>query len=116
MDWGVIIAAGSLELVILTSAIGVVWKLSRVEVALRAESTEKYAALLAEFTEKHAALSAKTYQVEIWARDEFVRRGSFEAVIARMERGFGDLRTEIAQRLDKMADRIEHISGHQTRD
>lgn len=101
IDWTLIIAAMSLEVVILSSAVGVVWKLSRSEMALRNE-----------FTEKIAALSAKVYQVEIWSRDEFVRKGSFEAVIARMEKGFGDLRSEITQRLDRMADRIEHFGHH----
>ncbi len=101
IDWTLVVAAISLEVVILSSAIGVVWKLSRSEMALRTE-----------FTRELAALSAKVYQVEIWSRDEFVRKGSFEAVIARMEKGFGDLRSEITQRLDKMADRIEHFGHH----
>ena len=55
------------------------------------------------------ALAAKLYQVEIWARDEFVRKSSFETVVARVERGFVDLKTEISNRLDKMADKIDHI-------
>ncbi|WP_167771407.1 hypothetical protein [Bradyrhizobium niftali] len=54
-------------------------------------------------------MAAKLYQVEIWARDEFVRKSSFETVVARVERGFVDLKTEISNRLDKMADKIDHI-------
>jgi len=54
-------------------------------------------------------LAAKLYQVEIWARDEFVRKSSFETVVARVERGFVDLKTEISNRLDKMADKTDHI-------
>jgi hypothetical protein len=100
MDWSLIIAAMSLEIVILSSAVGVVWKLSRTEMALRAE-----------FTKASADLAAKVYQVEIWSRDEFVRKGSFELVIARMEKGFGDLRNEISSRLDRLSDKIDEKSG-----
>lgn len=93
-------AAYVLAFAILTSAVGITWKLSRVEIGLRAE-----------FDRKNNELSAKLYQVEIWARDEFVRKGSFEIVVARMEKGLGDLGTKIENRLDKMTERIEHI-GH----
>ncbi|MBR0755630.1 hypothetical protein JQ604_25915 [Bradyrhizobium jicamae] len=60
------------------------------------------------------ALAAKLYQVEIWSRDEFVRKTSFESVVTRMERGFGDLKQDISSRLDRMTDRIEAIKtgGH----
>jgi hypothetical protein len=85
--WSLAIAAGTLAVVILTGAITIVWKIARSE----------------------AALSAKIYQVEIWARDEFVRKGSFEIVIARMETGFRELRAEIAGRLDSMSTKIDHI-------
>jgi hypothetical protein len=58
---------------------------------------------------KADALSAKLYQIEIWVRDEFVRKSSFETVVARVERGFADLKTEISSRLDKMSDKIDHM-------
>jgi hypothetical protein len=108
-QWGIIISAGGLLIVVLSAVGGLVWRLSRIEIAIRNEYTEEVAAIRAEHAREIASLSAKLYQVEIWARDEFVRKGSFETVIARMEKGFGDLRNEIAQRLDKMTDRIEHI-------
>jgi hypothetical protein len=95
MDNALVISAAGLAIAILSSAVGVTWKLARQEMALRAE-----------FTAAHAELSAKLYQVEIWARDEFVRKGSFEIVIARMEGGFRDLRSEISGRLDKIAERL----------
>jgi len=111
VDMGIMISAAGLAILILTSVCGLVWKLSRIEIGLRAEYMEEVAELRDAHAKEIAALSAKLYQVEIWARDEFVRKGSFEAVIARMEKGFGDLRSEITQRLDKMTDRIEHIGG-----
>ncbi len=61
---------------------------------------------------RHAIeLSDKLFKIEIWARDEFVRKASFETVVARLERGFSELRTDIGGRLDRMADRIEAKSG-----
>lgn len=113
-EWSVVISAAGLIILVLSSVGGLVWKLSRIEIALRAEYTAEVTALRTEAAKEIAIISAKLYQVEIWSRDEFVRKGSFEAVIARMEKGFGDLRNEIASRLDKMTDRIEHI-GHSDR-
>ena len=60
------------------------------------------------------ALGAKLYQTEIWARDEFVRKASFEGVVTRMERGLADFKSEINTKLDRMTDRIEHL-GHSER-
>ena len=119
-EWSVIISAIGLAFVTLSSVGGLVWKLSRIELALRSE----FAKAVADFKGEHdrevsdiraqharelSALNSKVYQVEIWARDEFVRRGSFEQVIARVERGFSDMKSEIAGRLDKMTERIEHL-------
>jgi hypothetical protein len=87
-EWGVIISAAGLAILVLTSVGGLVWKLSRIEIGLRAEYSEEIAEIKADAVKELAALSAKLYQVEIWSRDEFVRKGSFEAVIARMEKGF----------------------------
>lgn len=141
MDWTIAIAAGSLEAVILTSAIGVVWKLTRTEVDLRGEfnkriaeihaaaaemrgefnkqiaeihaaSAEKVAEIRAEHTREIAALTAKVYQIEIWARDEFVRKGSFELVVARLEKSMDLLAAKVEGSVDKMATRIENMSHH----
>lgn len=106
-ELGVIIAATSLAILVLSSVGGLVWKLSRVEIGLRGEFLKEIAEIRAAHATANAALAAKLYQVEIWARDEFVRKGSFEIVIARMEKGFDTLRGDITQRLDKMTDKID---------
>ncbi|MGY3689927.1 hypothetical protein ACVIGA_000007 [Bradyrhizobium sp. USDA 3240] len=62
--------------------------------------------------EEARTLAAKLYQVEIWARDEFVRKTSFENVIRRLEAGFGELKSDIGGRLDRMTDRIETIKSN----
>ena len=64
-----------------------------------------------EAAEEARTLAAKLYQVEIWARDEFVRKTSFENVIRRLEAGFGELKSAIGGRLDRMTDRIETIKA-----
>lgn len=79
--------------------------------AIKEAEEAKQAAAAA--TAKADALAAKLYQIEIWARDEFVRKSSFETVVARVERGFVDLKTEISNRLDKMTDKIDHIGPRQ---
>lgn len=105
MDWGLVIAAGSLELVILSSAIGVVWKLTRTEIALRGE-----------FNQKMAEAQAKIYQVEIWSRDEFVRKGSFEIVVARLEKTMELMGTKIENAVDKMATKVDNLQQQHHRD
>jgi hypothetical protein len=95
------IAAGGLAVVILSSAITVVWKLSRIEISIRAD-----------YGRQVAELQAKVYQVEIWARDEFVRKGSFETVVTRLENTMLALGTKIENAVDKMAVKIENMNHH----
>jgi hypothetical protein len=119
-EWSLVISAGGLAIVILSSVAGLVWKLSRIELALRSEfartvsdiqdeHTREIAQIRTSHAKEVADLNAKVYQVEIWSRDEFVRKGSFELVVGRMERGLADLRGEITGRLDKMNDKIDHL-------
>jgi hypothetical protein len=83
-EWSVIISGASLLIVLLTSVIGVVWK-----------------------------LSSKVYQVEIWARDEFVRRGSFELVVNRLEKSMEALATKIEGAVDKMTTKVDALQKSQ---
>lgn len=114
---------------------GVVWKLTRVEGGIRdkiaaeteslneklgkvherlagveRQQLEELAVLRREAGESIAAIRTKVHEIETWARDEFVRKGSFETVVARMEKGIENLGEKIERRLDKMAERIEKIT------
>jgi hypothetical protein len=100
-EFGWIISAIGLAIVIIGTACGITWRLSRVEIGLRSE-----------FTEKHAKLEAKMYQVEIWARDEFVRKGSFETVVTRIENSMNALGVKFDGAVDKMTARIEHLGDN----
>jgi hypothetical protein len=124
MDWSLVIAAASLEAVILSSAIGVVWKLTRTEVSLRGEFSKEVATIRAESAKEiavlkeasakeTAALQSKVYQVEIWARDEFVRKGSFETVVARLEKTMELMGTKIETAVDKMATKVDGLQHQQ---
>ncbi|QDP20653.1 hypothetical protein [Bradyrhizobium cosmicum] len=117
-EWSIILSAMGLAVVILSSVIGLVWKLSRIELALRSEfgkavsdfqdeHTREIGEMKAAHAKETAELHAKVYQVEIWARDEFVRKNSFEIVVARMERGLSELRGDITGRLDKMSEKMD---------
>jgi hypothetical protein len=94
---GIILSAIGLALVIATSVAGVVWKV---------------ASLRADFSEQISDLKEKVYKVEIWARDEFVRKGSFETVVARLEKGMEMMATKVETAVEKMASRIETINHH----
>lgn len=124
MDWTLVVAAGSLELVILSSAMGVVWKLTRTEVSLRSEFNKEVAAIRADAAKEVAAIrseaaaelatvNAKVYRVEIWCRDEFVRKGSFDLVVGRLEKSMELLGAKVENAVDKMATRIENLSHQQ---
>jgi hypothetical protein len=69
------------------------------------QAVEPHVAGGAEEIRADFALLELADEIEIWSRDEFVRNGSFEAIISRMEKGFSDLRSEITGRLDRMTNR-----------
>jgi hypothetical protein len=80
---------------------------------LRAEHAKEIATLRADYVRDVSALSSKVYQVEIWARDEFVRKASFETVVARLEKGMEQLGQKVEGAVDKMAQRIENMNHHE---
>lgn len=97
---GIIISAIGLSIVIVSSVAAVVWKVARSEMALRAE-----------FGAEIASLKEKVYKVEIWARDEFVRKSSFEMAVGRLESGMSTLGSKFETAVDKMMARIDSF-GH----
>jgi len=122
-----LIALAGLFLTIAMGGGGVVWKITRMGNEIRdhidtetrilnskladiqRQQLEEVAGLRREAGESIAAIRTKVHEIETWARDEFVRKGSFETVVARMEKGIEGLGEKIERRLDKMAERIEKI-------
>lgn len=83
---------------------------ARLRVAITAAKTElelRQDATARDNGEGLAALRQKTHEVEIWARDTFVRRDSFLAVIAEVKQGFGVLGDRIENRLERMESKID---------
>lgn len=124
METGTLIGLGSLGLAIVVNGVGLVWKVSRVELSIRtdlkkdyddqiaaarAERAEEIETIRREFGETVSAIRTKVHELETWSRDEFVRKASFEKAIDRMEKGIERLGTKIEERLDKMAEKIEKI-------
>lgn len=60
-----------------------------------------------EFGETVAAVRTKIHDVEMWNRDTFVRKDSFEMVIGRLEKSIEKLGDKIEDRIDKMVERIQ---------
>ncbi|MGY3527677.1 hypothetical protein [Bradyrhizobium sp. USDA 4452] len=124
VTWGAIVAAIGVLGTIITFWTRYSDRITKAEAAAAAAGTAvaevKRASELAiaeakreaqEAAEASRALAAKLYQVEIWSRDEFVRKTSFENVVRRLEAGFSELRTDIGGRLDRMTDRIEAVKA-----
>lgn len=106
-------------------AVKVTWKFRDLEKEMREESDEKIKAIKAdydkavrdhmddldtmrhEFGETVAAVRTKIHDVEMWNRDTFVRKDSFEMVIGRLEKSIEKLGDKIEDRIDKMVERIQ---------
>jgi hypothetical protein len=89
-------------------AIRITWLLTRIEKSMRDDFRKDVSRLerdaLArgdtyrqEFGETAAAIRQKMHEVEVFTRDHFVSKDSFEAVVSRFERT-----------IEKMADRLEN--------
>jgi hypothetical protein len=107
VDWTTIFAAVSLEVVIISSAVGIVWKLSRSEISIRAEAETRVAEAKLAATTAIKEVSDKVYQVEIWARDNFVRRDSFNSIIDRMEKSIERIGQKIDDKFDQLTKRVD---------
>jgi hypothetical protein len=82
INWTVVISGASLAFLVLSTIVGVVWKaLSR--------------------------LSDKVFQIEIWARDEFVRKSSFDLVTSRIEKSIEKIGDRIEVKFDELTKRID---------
>lgn len=101
----VIVSAIGIVITLLGAGGGIIWRLSRIEIALRVE----IAGARAEATAQINAVQAKIYQVEIWARDEFVRKTSFEAVVSRLERSMEQLATKVETSVERFTTKVDQI-------
>jgi hypothetical protein len=62
-----------------------------------------------EFGETVSAMQHKIHEFETWSRDNFVRRGSFEQVISRMDVAQQDRDARFEKRLDRMEGKLDAL-------
>ena len=55
-----------------------------------------------------AALRTKIHEVEVYTRDTFVRKDSFEMVIGRLEKSIEKLGDKLEDKLERVVERIQH--------
>lgn len=109
-----IITVSSFVLASFSTVVGITWRLSQVRAELkdaithaRDEIEERQDRLMRDTGESIAAIRQKVHEVETWARDEFVRKGSFEHVLSRSERNLNDQFAKIDARLERMEAKID---------
>jgi hypothetical protein len=106
------IAAFGLNLAILV--IGGTWRLSRLDVSLREAITkardeveDRQDSITREYGEAVAAIREKVTQVELWGRDNYVRRDGFYKVRDEIAADVKSLRIEIVNRLERMETKMD---------
>lgn len=104
----------SLALNVSIAIVGATWGIAKIKDAVRAEVAShkekidlELDALGRSFGETAAAIRQKVHDIETWSRDEFVRKGSFENVMTRMEKTGGAQFDKIEARLERMEGKID---------
>ncbi|MGE3150338.1 MAG: hypothetical protein AB7K04_14870 [Pseudorhodoplanes sp.] len=104
----------SLILTLMGLAAGGVWKLSRVEAALRADINQsrdeierKQERATREFGESAAAIRQKVHEVELWAANTFVRRDSFDKAQEDLKKEMKTIGDKLEARLERMEEKID---------
>jgi hypothetical protein len=103
-------ALAALALNVVVALVGLTWGLSKIRDTIRDEiETHRIAfdadidGLRREFGETAQAIRQKINDVEIWGRDNYVKKDSFTTVTDRISREI----LSIAERLDKRLERME---------
>lgn len=106
------IAGFVLNLIVI--AVGGTWKLSQLEVSLRAsieksrkEIDDRLDAQSREFGETVSALRQKIHEVEMWSRDTFMRRDGFYKVKEDLTTEIKGIRDELKSDLRRMEDKLD---------
>jgi hypothetical protein len=108
-DLSLYIALAAFALNFVGTIVGVTWKLTRVEIALRDAITAERREIdghmerqSREFGETAAALRQKIHEVEVWSRDTFVRSDGFQSVKNELSQEMKDIAKLINQRLERI--------------
>lgn len=108
------IAICSLLLNLGVAVVGATWGIAKIKDTVRdamddhrKEFDGQLDTLGRSFGETVLALRQKIHEIETWARDEFVRKGSFEQAVNRMEHTVGDQFSKLEKRLERMELKID---------
>ena len=82
--------------------------LMRDVIRIERDSQGRAETLRHETGEVGAALRTKVHEVEVWTRDTFVRKDSFEMVIGRLEKSIEKLGDKIEDKMERIVERIQH--------
>jgi len=101
----------------LVLAVGGVWKLTRVENAIKDDiaNHQKYtdgefAKVRREVGETVAAIRQKVHDVELWSRDNFILREAFHETVQQLTVAIKAMDEKIESRLIRMETKIERAS------
>jgi hypothetical protein len=104
----------SLALNLGIALVGATWGIAKIKEAVRSEiATHKEKIdndldqMGRSFGETAQAIRQKVHDIETWARDEFVRKGSFEGAVNRMEVTVGSQFAKLEARLERMEAKID---------
>jgi hypothetical protein len=108
-------AIAALALNIVVAIVGVTWGLAKIRETIRTEIEEHRIAfdadidgLRREFGETAQAIRQKVSDVELWGRDNYVKKDSFGVVTDRISKEVKDFADRIDKRLERMESKIDH--------
>ena len=122
-DVGIYIGIGTFAMAVVGYAIKLTWQVSRVEQEVRddmdaqidnvqrdiktmeRDSLARAETLRHETGEMGSAIRQKIHDVEMFTRDTFVRKDTFEAVMTRIEKSIDKLGDRLEEKIDKMKGR-----------
>jgi hypothetical protein len=127
-QWLTMAAIGGVGLIIqiIVLAVGGTWKLSGIEKSLsatfsaalkehREKVDEEIDRARREFGETVTALRAKITEVELWARDNFVRRDSFQEVTRGLANTLKDFKDELKAQMDRLDGKLDRLAERNDR-
>lgn len=75
-------------------------------VKLERSNIDRGEAIMREFGETCAAIRQKLHDVEVYTRDTFVRKDSFELVVGRLEKSLEKMTDRLETKIDKAVERF----------
>lgn len=108
-------ALTALGLNVIVAVVGLTWGLAKIRDTVRDEIEvhrkgfdEEIDTLRHEFGETVRAIREKVTEVELWTRDNLVKKDSFSVVTDRISREVRDLGERLDKRLERMEGKIDH--------